>query len=154
MINPVPNPQNPLDPMYVFINTQPLDTFPDSPDCSPSHFTTRQFTPENITNTLPIVVTITNHGFKNGESIRATKFIYVPVANATGMEQLNNQKYYVQQATPNTFLLYDVNSQPIDGRNFTPYIQGGQLTLSGPTLPIVNPAHFPPRGQPNLLQQP
>jgi hypothetical protein len=145
MTNP-PNPQNPNDPMYQFIDTQPLDQHPDSPDSSPSHFTTRQFTPENITATLPMVVTLTAHGFQNGQALRATKFISIPFALATGMEQLNNRNFFVQQATPNTFQLYNANLLPIDGSSFTPYISGGQFTLTGPTLPIVNPSHFPPPG--------
>lgn len=148
MTSPMPNPQDPLDPMYEFIDTQPLDEYPDSKDSSPSHFTTRQFTPENITNTLPVVVTLTNHGFQNGQAMRATKFITIPFALATGMEQLNNKLFYIRQVTSSTFQLCDANTVPIDGRNFTPYIQGGQFTLTGPTLPIVNPAHFPPPGNP------
>ncbi len=145
MSNP-PNPQNPLDPMYQFIDTQPGDAYPDSPDSSLSHFTVRQFTPEDITNTLPIVVTKTAHGLQNGEAIRATKFISIPFAVATGMEQLNNRLFYIRQVTVDSFQLCDANTNPIDGRNFTPYIQGGQFTLTGPTLPIVNPSHFPPPG--------
>lgn len=151
MSNPMPDPQNPNDAMYQFIDTQPLDTYPASPDSSPSHFTVRQFTPTAITNTLPIVVTIANHGFQNGQALRATRFVTFPVANATGMEQLNNKLFYVQQVTTNTFQLCNENAVPIDGRNFTPFINNGlaQFTLSGPTLPVVNPSHFPPPGVPD-----
>lgn len=145
MVNP-PNPQNPNDPMYQFIDSQPPDQHPDSPDISLSHFTTRQFTPTAITNTLPILVTIPSHGFQDGEAIRATKFIITPFALATGMEQLNNKLFYVQQATLNTFVLCDSAGVFIDGRNYTPYISGGQFTLTGPTLPVVNPSPFPPPG--------
>lgn len=148
MTNPMPDPQNPDDPMYQFIDTQPESTYPNSPDGSLSHFTDRQYVPEAITATLPIVVTITGHGFQNGQALRTTKFITVPFANATGMEQLNNRLFYVQQATADTFQLYTANGLPVDGRSYTAYIQGGQFTLSGPTLPIVNPSHFPPAGIP------
>ena len=148
MTNPMPNPQNPDDPMYQFIDTQPLSTYPASPDSSPSHFTVRQFVPESITATFPIVVTITDHGFQNGQALRATKFITIPFASATGMEQLNNRLFYVQQATANTFQLYDSNSLPVDGSGYTPYVSGGEFTLAGPTLPIVNPSEFPPPGVP------
>lgn len=127
---------------------QPPDTYPCSPDSSYSHFVVRQFTPENITNTFPIIVTITNNGFQNGQAIRATKFVTLPLASATGMEQLNNMLYYVQRASTNTFVLSDVNSLPIDGRSYTPYVQGGQFTLTGPILPIVNPTYPPPPGNP------
>lgn len=145
-VNPMPDPQNPNDPMYQFIDTQPESPYPNNPDSSLSHFTNRQFTPEDITNTFPIVVTITNHGFQNGQALRATKFISIPFAVATGMEQLNNRLFYVRQATTDTFELCDANTIPIDGRSFTPYIQGGQFTLTGQDLPIVNPSHFPPPG--------
>lgn len=150
---PAPNPQDPNDAMYQFIDTQPLSAYPNNPDSSPSHFTVRQFTPESITATLPMVITKTAHGLINGQGIRATKFYFLPFANATGMEQLNNRFFYVQQATVDTFLLYDRNAQPIDGRNYTPYIQGGQFTLTGQDLPIVNPSLFPPPGtvDPNLV---
>lgn len=150
MINPMPNPQDPDDPMYQFIDEQPQDEYPVEPeplsDSSLSHFTVRQFTPSAITNTLPIVVTAVGHGLKNTEAVRATQFIRMPYALATGMEQLNNRLFYVQQATANTFQLYDSSGYPIDGRAYTPYIAGGQFTLTGPTLPVVNPSHFPPPG--------
>lgn len=140
----MPNPQDPDDPMYVYVNTQPEDEYPASPDSSPSHFTTRQFTPEGISRTLPIVVTLTEHGFTNGQTLRATKFIRMPFASATGMEQLNNLLFYVQQATTDTFQLWDRFGNPVDGRNYTEYVQGGQFTLTGPNLPVVNPSPFPP----------
>ncbi len=143
-----PNPQDPLSPLYDFIDTQPPSTFPNNPDTSPSHFTIRQRTPESITASLPIVVTITGHGFLNGNAIRATKFIYNPIALSTGMQQLNNRLFYVQNATLNTFELYDVYGFPIDGRGYNIYISGGQFTLAGNNPLIVNPSHFPPPGIP------
>jgi hypothetical protein len=146
--NPMPNPQDPNDPMYVFIDTQPASPYPNNPDSSLSHFTNRQFTPEDITNALPVVVTKTAHGLQNEQALRATKFITIPFALATGMEQLNNRLFYIRQVTTDTFQLCDANTNPIDGRSFTPYIQGGQFTLVGEDLPIVNPSHFPPAGVP------
>jgi hypothetical protein len=147
-LNPMPNPQDPNDAMYQFIDTQPASEYPNNPDSSLSHFTTRQFTPEAITATYPPVVTKTAHGLINGQAIRATQFITIPFARATGMEQLNNKLFYVQGVTDNTFYLADRGTNSIDGRNFTPYIQGGQFTLTGQDLPIVNPSHFPPPGIP------
>ncbi len=143
-----PNPQDPDSPLYDFIDEQPEDEYPITPDSSLSHFTYRQFTPENITATLPIVVTKTAHGLQNGQAIRATKFISSPVANATGMVQLNMGLFYVQAATVDSFQLYDANGVPIDGRSFTAYIQGGQFTINGPEILCVNPSHFPPPGIP------
>lgn len=144
-----PNPQNPNDPMYQFIDTQPESEYPATPDSSLSHFTVRQFTPESITNALPVVVTKQGHGLSNGQAIRATKFISIPVANATGMYQLNNRLFYVLVLSEDTFALVDNNNNYIDGRNFTAYIAGGEFTVSGPTLPIVNPSRFPPAGVPD-----
>ena len=147
-LNPMPNPQDRNDALYQFIDTQPRSHYPNNPDCTLSHFTVRQFTPENITAAFPVVITKTAHGLINGQAIRATKFVTLPFASATGMEQLNNSLFYVQGVTPNTFYLADRNTLSIDGRNFTPYVQGGQFTLTGQDLPIVNPSHFPPRGIP------
>lgn len=143
-----PNPQDPLSPLYTFIDTQPESTFPNNPDTSLSHFTVRQKIPSAITATVPIHVTLNLHGFLDGQAIRATKFIYQPVANATGMQQLNNKLFYVQNSTENSFDLYDANGIAIDGRNFNPYIQGGEFTLAGNNPLIVNPSHFPPPGLP------
>lgn len=148
MSNTGPNPQDPNSPLYDFIDTQPLSPYPNTPDSSPSHFTVRQKSPSAITATLPIVVTLTSHGFLDGQGVRATKFIRMPLANATGMEQLNNKLFYVQRATLNTFELYDAYGQPIDGRTYTAYVQGGEFTLAGNTPLIVNPSHFPPPGIP------
>lgn len=144
----LPNPQDPFSPLYDFVDTQPLSPYPNTPDTSPSHFTVRQKTPQAITASLPIVVTLTSHGFENGQAVRATKFIYTPIANATGMQQLNNRQFYVQHATNDTFELYDVNATPIDGRNYNTYISGGEFTLSGNKPLIVNPSNFPPPGLP------
>lgn len=143
-----PDPQDPLSPLYDFVDTQPESEYPATPDSSLSHFTTRQFVPESITATLPIVVTITAHGFTNGQAVTATKFIRMPFASATGMEQLNNRTFFVQQATTNTFQLYNAQGLPVDGRSYTTFVAGGELTLNGPQLLCVNPSEFPPSGIP------
>lgn len=145
-----PNPQDPASPLYDFIDEQPPSPYPNNPDTSLSHFTYRQKVPEAITATLPIVVTLTAHGFENGQAVRTTQFIYMPLALATGMQQLNNRLFYVQQATADTFQLYDANGLPIDGRSYNAYISGGQFTLAGNTPLIVNPSEFPPPGIPEF----
>src|SRR6187549_2777986 len=116
-----PNPQDPDSPLYQFIDTQPESEYPNSPDSSLSHFTVRQYTPEAITAAWPMVVTITDHGLSNGQALRATKFITMPFANATGMQQLNSRLFFVEQATSSTFQLYQ-NGVPVDGTNYTPWI--------------------------------
>jgi hypothetical protein len=145
-----PNPQDPTSPLYDFIDEQPESAYPNTPDSSPSHFTIRQKTPSSITAALPPVVNLTSHGFENGQVVRATKFIRVPLSLATGMEQLNNRAFTVQQATIDTFELYDSRGYPIDGRNYTPYVSGGEFTLSGNDPLIVNPSNFPPPGIPEF----
>ncbi len=64
------------------------------------------------------------------------------------MQQLNNRLFYVQNATIDTFELYDANGFPIDGRSYTTYVQGGEFTLAGNNPLIVNPSNFPPPGIP------
>lgn len=143
-----PDSQDPSSPLYEFIDEQPEDTYPCGPDSSLSNFTVRQFTPESISNARSAKVTKTAHGMSNGDAIRATKFITVPFARATGMEQLNNRLFYVQQATADTFILSDANTVAIDSTDFTVYISGGQFTATG-TFLVVNPSHFPPAGIPD-----
>ena len=111
-----------------------------------NNFKPEQYTPTAITAALPPVVTITGGNFVNGQAFRCTQFLTMPFASVTGMEQLNNQLVYAQNCTANTFELYDANDYPIDGRDFTPFINNGiaQMTLTGPRLYIQNTAKFPP----------
>lgn len=101
-------------------------------------FQNLHYSPTAISSAAKCIVTIPNHGLVAGNALRATKFVVYPTADATGMEQLNNRLFYVQQPTTNTFILSDLNTLPIDSTNFTPYIQGGQFTLTGPDLFIEN----------------
>lgn len=152
MANLGPNTQDPNSVLYQFIDTQPADEYPVAPpagDSSLSHFTTRQFTPTGITAARPPVVTKTAHGLINGDVVRATKFVRFPIANRTGMYQLQNQQFTIQQATTDTFQLWTAAGYPVDGRNFDAYITGGQFTQVGETLTVVNPSVFPPRGIPD-----
>lgn len=113
---------------------------------SPSHFTNEHYIPIAITAGLPMVVTIVAHGLQNGQRLRATRFVTFPFADATGMEQLNNKLFTIQQCTADTFQLYDQKGFPIDGRSYTPFVFNGkaQFTLTGPSLFIQNPAPNPP----------
>lgn len=143
-----PNPQDPNSPLYQFIDTQAPSVYPCNPDSSLSNITTTQLTPTAISATYPVIVTIPSHGLQNGNAIRATQFISFPLALATGMQQLNNKGFTVQQATTDTFALYDSKGNAIDGRNYNTYISGGQFTLAYNTPLIVNPSYFPPPGIP------
>lgn len=123
----------------------------DGRDSSPSHFTYRQYTPTAITTTNPIRVTIPDHNFLPKQALRATKFVTIPFANATGMEQLNNRIFYVDLVDGDTFALFDVYGVGIDGTNYTPFVYNGlaEFTLTGPDLFVENPAPPPPPGVPD-----
>lgn len=109
---------------------------------TPGEFPDLHYTPTDITAAVPVVVTIVNHGFESGQRIVATRFTVTPVVDATGMEQLNNRTFVVQFPTTDTFQLWDVYGQPINGTAYTPFISNGlaQFTLTGPDLNIENPA--------------
>lgn len=112
---------------------------------SSTNFTDEHYIPTAITAAWPPVVTVAAHGLSNGQRVRATRFYGIPFATATGMEQLNNNLYTIQQVTAETFQLWDQNGQAIDGRNFTAFVSNGlaQFTLTGPNLSIQNPAPDP-----------
>ena len=138
-----PDPQDPDSPLYDFVDTQPTSPEPNNPDSSQSHFTETQRTPTAITATRPVVVTCAAHGLSNGNAVRSTQFITMPLASATGMEQLNNKLFVVQAVTTDTFALYDSKGDAIDGRAYTPYVSGGQFTYVKNTPLTVNPSTFP-----------
>lgn len=109
---------------------------------TPGQFTDEHFVPTAITKTNPVMVTVVGHGLSDLQRLRATRFQNIPVADATGMEQLNGLLFVIQQCTADTFKLYDVYLNPIDGTNFTTFISNGlaQFTLTGPDLNVENPS--------------
>lgn len=86
------------------------------------------------------MVTCVDHGLSEGQFIRATNFFTFPPEFATGMYQLNNKLFQVATPTTDTFLLYDENGEPVDGRDYTPFTNNGlpQFTLTGPALFMEN----------------
>ncbi len=103
-------------------------------------FATTQMTPTAITTTLPVTVTVVANGLSNGETVRATRFYPLPASDATGMYQLNNRLFVVKNVTADTFDLFDDYGAPIDGTNFTPFVNNGlgQFNLTGPSLYTQN----------------
>lgn len=101
-------------------------------------FTDRHLAPSAISAANPVVVTSSNHGLTAGQRVRATKFYQWPSANNTGMYQLNNRLFTVNQVTTNTFSLFDEFGNAIDGTAYTAYVTGGQFTLTGPDLNVQN----------------
>lgn len=72
---------------------------------------------ENIissaTRTRPVVITSDNHGFNN--------YDVVWITGASGMTQLNNKAYQVRNRTTNTFELYTLGGNRVDGRDWNSY---------------------------------
>jgi hypothetical protein len=99
-------------------------------------FAITQMTPTAIDTSLPVRVTIADHGLVSGQYVRATRFYAFPVDDATGMEQLNNRLFVIGNVTQNTFDLFDQYGAPIDGTGYTPFINNGlgQFNLTGPDL--------------------
>lgn len=83
-----------------------------------------------ITTATPAVVTSAGHGYTSGQRIVITK-----LAGALG-DELNDNTYVVQVLTVNTYALYDIYGIPIT--TVGTYTSGGQATLTGPSLGIVN----------------
>lgn len=70
-------------------------------------------TPKTITgatNVSPVVVTSTAHGFSNGD--------VVWISGVSGMTQLNNKAYKVGGKTDNTFKLYRLNNNNVNGSSY------------------------------------
>lgn len=103
-------------------------------------FTDRHYVPTAITAAKPPVVTVVDHGLVSGQRLRATRFITQPIASSTGMEQLNDGDFVVQQTTTDTFELWDVDGLPVDATNYTAFVSNGlaQFTLTGPDLGYEN----------------
>ncbi|MCG8394197.1 MAG: hypothetical protein MI745_14055 [Pseudomonadales bacterium] len=65
----------------------------------------------------PVVVTITGHGYSNGDEVR--------IESVEGMIELNDKRYRVANVTANTFELTDIDGNNIDGTAFSAYVTGG-----------------------------
>jgi Flp pilus assembly protein TadG len=61
----------------------------------------------------PVVITSASHGFSNNDVIWVT--------GATGMTQLNNKAYQVRNKTTNTFELYTLTGNRVNGTNYDSY---------------------------------
>lgn len=61
----------------------------------------------------PILITSTGHGFSDGD--------VVWISGATGMTQLNNKAYKVGGKTTDSFKLYRLNGNRVDGGNYGTY---------------------------------
>lgn len=72
-----------------------------------------QKTITGATQTRPVVVTSSSHGFFNGDVVWIT--------GVGGMTQLNNKPYRVTNKTTNTFELYTMSGSRVDGRLYNAF---------------------------------
>jgi hypothetical protein len=88
-------------------------------------------TVEDITQANPGVVTVTGHGFSNGDQIQLN--------NIKGMVELEELNFRVANVTTNTFTLQDEAGNNIDTTAFTAFVDGGgdSGTITGAT--VANP---------------
>ena len=92
------------------------------------------FVTETITDATrsnPVILTITGHGYSNGQLIQA-------VTGVVGMTELNGNDYYAGNVTANTVEIFtDAGlTTSVDGTGFVAYTSGGSATriLNGTTL--------------------
>lgn len=94
----------------------------------------------SITAADPVVVTATAHGFNNGDYVDFSDIVWEPTYDEFDTEiqpdQLNFKRYVVRNKTTNTFELEDLEGNPVDGTEFSAYVEGGYarkavLTISG-----------------------
>ncbi len=103
-------------------------------------FATTQMTPTAIDKSFPVRVTVVGHSLSEGQFVRATRFYRLPLSDATGMYELNNRLFLIGNLSTDTFDLFDEHGYPIDGTNFTTFINNGlgQFNLTGPDLDTQN----------------
>lgn len=67
----------------------------------------------------PVVITSVGHGFSDGEIVWIT--------GVKGMTALNNKAYVVRSPTPDTFALYNLNGNRVNGGNYSAYTSDGRV---------------------------
>lgn len=101
----------------------------------------------DITLNNPIVIRAPSHGFANGDTVDIFDIVWQTVEDSYGNDNepttdsgelyLNNHRYYVANATTDTFTLQDIeDGSDINGTGFPTYIEGGTVreafsTVSG-----------------------
>jgi len=90
-------------------------------------------TVENITQANPGVVTVTGHGFSNGDQVH--------LSNVEGMVELEGLNFLVANVTTDTFTLQDEGGNNINTTSFTAFVDGGgsERAITGATQanPVV-----------------
>jgi Flp pilus assembly protein TadG len=83
------------------------------------NLTGTQITLSAATKARPVVVTVNNHGFSNGDVVWVT--------GVGGMTQLNNKAYVVTNKSTNGFELYTTAGGRVDGRNYSNFTGNGKV---------------------------
>ena len=90
-------------------------------------------TVENITQANPGVVTVTGHGFSNGDAVQLN--------NIKGMVEVEGTNFLVDSVTANTFALKDAGNNNINTTGYTAFVNGGGTSkvITGATAanPVV-----------------
>ena len=93
----------------------------------------------DATRANPVVVTMTGHGYTNGQIVQA-------ISGVVGMTQLNTNNYYANNVTANTIELYtDAGlGTSVDGTAFSAYVSGGiaERVLTGTALTAASIINF------------
>ena len=92
---------------------------------------------EGISLANPVVVTITGHGYADGDEVDIFDVKWVPdfddTFNETQPDQLNRRRFEVANSTANTFELKE-NGVFVDGTAYNAYIEGGTVRLAKNTF--------------------
>lgn len=85
---------------------------------------------ENITQADPGVITVTGHGFSNGDE--------VSLSGIQGMTEISAANYRVANSTTNTFTLVDEAGDDVDTTSFTAFEDGGgvEVEITGATQDV------------------
>lgn len=82
-----------------------------------------------ITISGPITVTAAAHALEDGNEVEFSDIQWIADFDERGTEtqpdQLNNTRYFVANATTDTFTINDENGTPITGEDFNAYAEGG-----------------------------
>lgn len=94
----------------------------------------------NITQAMPSVVTLSSVADPNSFAVANGQTI--TISKVQGMYQINDKRFIVGSLDvgAKTFQLYTISGFPVDTREFTPYIAGGQINI----ISYVPPAGEPP----------
>lgn len=79
----------------------------------------------------PVVVTAAGHGLENGDEVEFSDIVWEPTLGDAGAEtqpdQLNYDRFYVVNATTDTFELTDLSDVTVAGTGYNAYSSGGYV---------------------------